>query len=221
LPLDTPGWQAGLMPQPKRRPKTSPGTKPRGGKRHGSGRWGQAFLMCSVCQHPERSRIDYLAASGASLRGLAAEFGLALASLSRHFDKHVTERFKRMCAAQHLTSFAEMLQNTTEANAETVDVLNLLIRGHAQRWAICLESGTDKTMAFHSGKILAAIELRSKITLELQPEARNLTINNYLVKDAAELVNTLRDNPAAVAKIEQWYQERMDRKLIEHVEAAD
>jgi len=69
---------------------------------------------------------------------------------------------------------------------------------------------------FHAGKILSAIELRSRITLELQPEARNLTINNYLVRDAAELVNTLRDNPEAVTKIEEWYAARMDAKLIEH-----
>src|SRR5215469_2036451 len=210
------------MAQPKRRPPAPKGTtRPHGGKRLGAGRWGEGFLQCTVCQHPERSRIDYLGASGATFRGLASTFGLALTSLHRHFDKHVTERLKRMCAAQHLTSFAEMLANATEANAETVDVLNLLIRGHAQRWAICLEGGSDKTMAFHSGKILAAIELRSKITLELQPEARNLTINNYLVKDAAELVDTLRDNPEAVRRIEEWYAARMDSKLIEHVEAAD
>jgi len=63
--------------------------------------------------------------------------------------------------------------------------------------------------------------LRSKITLELEPEARNVTINNYLVKDAAELVNTLRDNPEAVRRIEEWYAARMDSKLIEHAEAAD
>jgi len=76
--------------------------------------------------------------------------------------------------------------------------------------------GPGRQRNFHAGKILSAIELRSRITLELQPEARNLTINNYLVRDAAELVNTLRDNPEAVTKIEEWYAARMDAKLIEH-----
>jgi hypothetical protein len=33
-------------------------------------------------------------------------------------------------------------------------------------------------------------------------------------------VHTLRDNPTAVAAVEQWYRERMDNsKLIEHVDA--
>jgi hypothetical protein len=205
------------MAQTKRRPAAPKGTRPNGGRRNGSGRWGHGFIQCTVCQHPERGRIDYLAASGASLRSLETQFGVGHAALQRHYERHVTERFKKLCAAQHLTSFEEMLQNATEANAETVDTINLLIRGHAQRWAICLEAGSDQAMNFHAGKILQAIELRSRITLEVQPEARNLTINNYLVRDAAALVDTLRDNPAAVAKIEEWYRDRM---LIEH-EAAD
>jgi hypothetical protein len=125
-----------------------------------------------------------------------------------------------MCSAQHLASFEEMLKNATEANAETVDILNLLIRGHAQRWAICHEVGADKAMAAHAGKVMQAVELRSRILLELQPETRNLTVNNYLIRDAAQLVETLRDNPEAVRRIEEWYSARMDNsKLIEHADA--
>jgi hypothetical protein len=76
----------------------------------------------------------------------------------------------------------------------------------------------------HTARILAAIELRSRVTLELQPEARNLTVNNFLMKDAAELVNTLRDHPAAVAQIEDWYNQRtrtIEHAEIEEIEAAD
>ena len=114
-----------------------------------------------------------------------------------------------------------MLKNATEANVEAVDICSLLIKGHMQRWAANLESGGDLMMTRHASKVLETLELRSQITLELQPEARNLTVNNYLVRDAASLVNVLKDNPAAVAKIEEWYSARMDSKLIEHAEAAD
>ena len=164
----------------RQRPRAPKGTRPHGGRRAGAGKWGSGFLQCTVCQHEERGRIDYLAASGASLRSLEAQFGVRHASLQRHFERHGTERFKRLCQAQHLTSFAEMLQNATEANAETVDTINLLIRGQAQRWAICLQVGADQNMNFHARRILQAIELRSRIALELQPEARNLTINNFI-----------------------------------------
>jgi hypothetical protein len=194
-----------------------------GGRRAGSGRWGSGPLQCTVCRHPERGRIDYLIASGASMQSVGEQFGLAKQRLSAHYKVHVSDRFKQMCAAQHLASFEDMLKNATEANVEAVDLCNLLIKGHMQRWAANLESGGDHMMAKHASKVLETLELRSRITLELQPEARNMTVNNYLVRDASALIAVLRDNAAAVAKIEDWYRGRMDSKLIEidHAEAAE
>jgi hypothetical protein len=200
--------------------KTS-GDRPKGGKRAGQGRWGSGPLQCIICQHPEHGRIDYLIASGASMASMAEQLGLAPQRLSHHYKMHVSPRFKQMCAAQHLASFEDMLKNATEANIEAVDLCNLLIKGHMQRWAANLEVGGDAHMARHATKVLETLELRSRITLELQPEARNMTVNNYLVRDAASLVAVLRDNAAAVSKIEEWYRDRMDSRLIEHAEAAE
>jgi hypothetical protein len=194
-------------------------TRPKGGKRLGQGRWGSGPLQCTVCQHPEHGRIDYLIASGASMQSAAEQFGIAKQRLSHHYKMHVSDRFKQMCAAQHLASFEDMLKNATEANIEAVDLCNLLIKGHAQRWAANLETGGDRAMNSHAGKIIEVLELRSRITLELQPETRNMTVNNYLVRDAAGLVAVLKDNAAAVAKVEEWYRGRMGSKLIEHAEA--
>jgi hypothetical protein len=130
---------------------------------------------------------------------------------------HVSERFKKMAAASHLSSFEEMLRDATEANAETVDTINLLIRGHLTRWGANLEVGADERMNAHSTRVAHLLELRARISLELQ-EPRNLVVNNYLVRDAAQLVATLRDHPDAVRKIEEWYETRHDAKLIEHAE---
>ena len=211
------------MAQARKRPKAELRARPHGGKRPGSGRWGSGPARCSVCTHPDHARIDYLLASGASGRAVAAQFGLVQQTVSRHFAKHVSDRFKKMCSAAHLDGFEKLLTEATETNAETLDILNLLVRGHAQRWGVCLDAGDDKKMASHGAKILQAIELRSRITLELQPEARNLTVNNFLMKDAAELTNMLRAHPAAVAELDHWYTRRMkDVTPAEHVvEAAD
>jgi hypothetical protein len=201
--------------------RKSSGTRPRGGKRLGSGRWGSGPLQCTVCQHPDRGRIDYLIASGASMQSAAERFGLSKQRIAHHYKWHVSDRFKQMCAAQHLSSFEDALKNATEANIEAVDLCNLLIKGHAQRWAANLETGGDRAMNSHAAKILETLELRSRITLELQPETRSMTVNNYLVRDAAGLVAVLKDNAAAVAKVEEWYRARMGGKLIEHAEAAE
>jgi hypothetical protein len=189
-------------------------TRPLGGKRPGAGRWGSGPLQCTTCKHPERGRIDFLLAGGAGLNAVASQFGIPKESLSGHFQKHVSDRYKKMVAAQHAPTFDELLTGAVSANAQTIDTLNMIVAGHSSRWAICLEAGDDRNLATHSQRILQAIEMRARITLELQPEARNLTVNNFLMKDAAELSNLLRHHPAAVAQLEEWYAQRM--KLVEH-----
>jgi hypothetical protein len=208
------------MAQPRKRPdvlnarKRAAHNRPNGGKRAGAGRWGSGPLQCQTCQHPERGRIDYLLAGGASIRATAKQFGITFQKLSGHYQKHVSDRYKKMVAAQQGPSFDKLLTEATEASAETLDLLTMLIRGHSSRWAIAMEAGDDRNMASHSQRILQAVEMRARITLELQPEARNLTVNNFLMRDAAELSNLLRNHPAAVAQLEEWYAQRM--KLIEH-----
>jgi len=56
--------------------------------------------------------------------------------------------------------------------------------------------------------------VRSRITLELAP-AGGITVNNFLMRDAAELVATLRGNEDAVTKVEEWYRWRTQGRLIE------
>jgi hypothetical protein len=193
------------------KPTPPPKLKSRQG-RHASGP-----LQCKTCNHEERARIDYLLASGSSSGSVAAQYGLHQQGVNLHYRKHVSERFKRMCQASHLDGFEALLKQATEANGETIDLLNLLVRGHSQRWGIALERGEDWKMSMHAGRVLTAIELRSKITLELQPEARTVTVNNYLMRDAAQLVSVLKNRPDAVMDIENWYQQRLAKmKAIDH-----
>ena len=103
-----------------------------GGRRPGAGRWGSAWIQCHICQHPERARIDYLIASGTAQHAVAKQFGFPTTSLNRHFKTHVSERYKAMVGASHIDSFETLLASTTTANAESVDTLNLLVRGHSQ-----------------------------------------------------------------------------------------
>jgi len=83
----------------------------RGGKRHGAGRWCSAFIQCQICQHPERSRVDYLIASGTGQAAVARQFGFPTTSINRHFKMHVSERYKAMVGASHIESFETLLGN--------------------------------------------------------------------------------------------------------------
>ena len=165
--------------------------------------------------------MDYLCASGASQRSVAVQFGVPQQYINRHYRAHVSERYKQMVGASHNETFEQLLADATEANSESVNLLNLIIRGHSSMWALALEASDHKLMTAHSARILQALEVRSRITLELAPPG-NLTVNTFMLRDAAELVNTLRGNEDAVARIEDWYRWRTEGRLIEsEVERAE
>src|SRR5215472_544917 len=107
------------MTQARHRPAAKPGSRPRGHNHSGSGRWGSARIQCTICQHPERSRINYLVASGTSQRAVAKMFGVAQQYISRHFASHVTDRYKAMVSASYNASYEKLLKDATEANSES------------------------------------------------------------------------------------------------------
>jgi hypothetical protein len=167
--------------------------------------------------------MDYLVASGTSQGAVAKMFGVHQQYISRHFASHVTARYKQMVAASYNDSYDRLLEDATKANSESVDILNLLIRGHMQMWGCAQEGGDHKMMSVHSQRVLEALSLRSKITLELASPG-TITVNNYMLRDAAELANTLRNIPGAAEEVESYYRHRMQGRLIEaevNVKSAD
>jgi hypothetical protein len=176
--------------------------------------------QCRTCAHPESARVDFLCASGAQLNAVAAQFGLSPAGVLYHFKKHVSERYKRIVGASRLETFETLVKKAAEGGAETLDILDLLIRGHSQMWSVALDSGSSTMMVQHANKILAASELRSRITRELVP-GPTLQVNNYLLHDAAQIVNVLHEHPAAADALLQWHQKRTNTRVIEHVGADD
>ena len=73
----------------------------------------------------------------------------------------------------------------------------------------------------HARVITEALTVRSRITLEIASPS-TITVNNYMLRDAAQLANTLRNIPGAAEQVEAYY--RMQGRLIEaeaRVEALD
>ena len=147
----------------------------------------QGAHQCRTCAHPEVARIDFLCASGAQLNAVAAQFAISQTSVYHHFKKHISERYKRIVGASRLDTFEQLVTKAVEGGAETLDILDLVIRGHTQLWSVALDSGSGAAMVQHANKILAATELRAKITRELVP-GPTLQVNNYLLHDAAQIV---------------------------------
>jgi hypothetical protein len=136
------------------------------------------------------------------------------------YDAHITDRYKRIIGASRIESFEALLTKAAEGDAESLDILQLLIRGHMQGWALGLETSDAKVMSLHTGRILQATELRAKITRELTGTP-TLQINNFLTHDAAQLVQILENHPEAAEAVLRWHQQRMNTRVIEYTEHAD
>jgi hypothetical protein len=178
---------------------------------------------CKTCQHPECARINFLVAAGGDKGAIAASFGLPRTSVSYHYGAHVTARFKTIVGASRLESFEALLSKAAEGEAESLDILNLLIRGHLSGWSMALEMGATKDMALHSVRILAATELRAKISRELTGTP-TMQINTFMTHDAAQLVQILENHPEAAQAVLEWHQRRTSTRVIEyseHASAAD
>jgi hypothetical protein len=127
-----------------------------------------------------------------------------------------------MIGASRLESFEELLTTAAEGDAESLDILNLLIRGHMQAWALGLDSGDTKGMSLHTVRILQATELRAKITRELTGTP-TIQMNTFLTHDAAQLVQVLEHYPEAAEAVLKWHTQRTNTRVreIEHAAAAD
>jgi hypothetical protein len=172
---------------------------------------------CRVCQHPEFARINFLCASGGEKSAIAAQFGLPYESVRRHHQLHISSRYKKMIGASRLESFEALVSKAVEGGAETLDLLDLLVRGHSTMWSVALDSGSGAAMVQHANKILAATELRAKVTRELVP-GPTVQVNNYLLRDAAQLIQILEHHPEAADAVLRWHQQRSTTRVIEYAE---
>lgn len=76
---------------------------------------------CTICRHPERSRIELAHVSGVSLDHIAAKFGATRDAIWRHARNHMTEDDRAMYLADvNLTEVAE------RANSESLSLLDYL-----------------------------------------------------------------------------------------------
>jgi hypothetical protein len=179
----------------------------------------QGEFGCKVCQHPEAPRINFLLASGGIRTAIAAQFGVTIGSVTHHYNSHITARYKRIVGATRIESFEVLLTKAAEGDGESLDILQLLIRGHMQGWALSLETNDAKMMALHAGKILQASELRAKITRELTGTP-TIQVNTFLTHDAAQLVDVLESFPDAAQAVLDWHRRRTNTRVIEHTEHA-
>jgi hypothetical protein len=186
---------------------------------------------CTVCQHPERGRIDYLlcvaeGTHGSGRRALGEKYGLSQHAIWRHGKAHISEEYRKAARVGPFQSEEELRRLVAESGASALDRFNALYNGHLSRWLHALEIGDDDAMTRHGalmGQLLAKIGV---ITKELTPSSAHTSITNnltlspdyYVFQQRAAAV--LRRFPEVWEAWQQEFRQSPEPKLIKGGDAS-
>ena len=138
---------------------------------------------CAVCRHHDRSRIELMRASGASLDVIAKKFSLGRDSVWRRYAKHVSNETK----AYLIAGPAKLDELVSRANAEQVSLLDYLqiIRSALMTmFQAAIQKGDHNAAATASGRLLQVLGTIGRLSGELATYAGGggtSIVNNTLV----------------------------------------
>ena len=136
---------------------------------------------CTVCAHPERARIDWLLASGQSVRAVAAQFGLGYDAIWRHGRNHISEQFKRSVKLSAELSEEELRKQLARDGVSVLQQSNAIFAGLYSRYVLALEAGDDHRVSIISKELHSNMRLRAQLNHELAPSgSSSVTINNVV-----------------------------------------
>jgi hypothetical protein len=137
---------------------------------------------CKTCVHPERTRIDYLIATGAPLKPLALRFGLKPSSVYNHSKKHVSAEYRAAVRLGPFESEARLRQLCAENGVSVVETLRAVNAGVSARWLLAFEAGADDTFISLTAQMRKNLELLARLTRELVPQQSVVTTtNNFML----------------------------------------
>jgi hypothetical protein len=147
---------------------------------------------CGACRHPERGRLDYLLATGASHPALAKKFGLTKDSVWRHNKAHVSDDYRRSVKIGPFESEDHLRKLCAEAEVSVLDRLNAIYSGLSARWLVAFEAGDDAGLGMLSGRMMDNLTLQARLTKELLPPGAHgpLTTNNFYL--SSEYLTVMR-----------------------------
>jgi hypothetical protein len=140
---------------------------------------------CQICQHPERTRIELLRASGVSLDVIAEKFGAHRDAIHRHWHGHVSDEAKAsyLCGMTELTKLAE---KAAQEGDSVLDYLKICRTSLLTQLSVLNEAGDSRGVALVTGQLTRTLEAIARVTGELSTLANN-TINIHTTNNVALL----------------------------------
>jgi hypothetical protein len=145
------------------------------------GKRGPKQGQCSICQSPDRNRIEQAVVSGVSANSVAKRYGCTKWSLYRHFAKnHVTpEQKANYLAAVPLT---ELAATAAEAEMSTLNYYRYILNVLFRQFQFAEASGDPSTLINSVRVMLETLRDKAKLTGEIRNFSGNsVTITNNTV----------------------------------------
>ena len=134
---------------------------------------------CTVCRHPQRGRIDYLAATGQAITPLAEQFEVNHHALRRHFANHVTADFKHAAQIGPFQSEERLRSLCADAGTSVIENLRSIHAGLVARWLRAVEGGNDHALVTLSRALHENLRMQGQITRELMVQQFTPTILDW------------------------------------------
>jgi hypothetical protein len=133
--------------------------------------------VCSVCSHPECSRIELEMAAGRIDRHLAKEFGVHRDAIRRHWLNHVSPTQKAMLVAGP-AQFQQLAKRAALEGKGLLDYANIL---RSQLFEIFLDAKKDGKVGDASnvaGRIINSLDFIARLTGEMKRACNVIRFRN-------------------------------------------
>src|SRR6516225_2060274 len=121
---------------------------------------------CKVCKSPDVELVNFALARGIGPHAVAARYGLPVHSVVRHWSRpdHVSPTYRQLVASGPYAKIDDLLTQVATADLKTLDVLDVMLAGHFNRWALAHNEGAERPSVVHGNQTLKLLRLRSEIT---------------------------------------------------------
>jgi hypothetical protein len=166
--------------------------------------------VCSICAHPDRTRIEALRCAGASLDAVAKKFAVSRDSVFRHHANHVDEAAK----AQYLASapIEELAQLAASEGVSVLQYLSLVRSVLMQEFQLASQAHAHHATSALAGRLNETLRLIGSLSGEMSELATrsSITINGNVVNVMnhpaiaslqAKILQALEPFPSAAAAV--------------------
>ena len=187
-------------------------------------RKGEPSGTCTVCKHPEKTRIELLVIGGASQRSVGKKYGVSNCAISRHLMTHVSDERKASLVMGPVKRMALAAQ-VAEESSSVLDHLRSIRAGLYSLYEAAVTAGDGAIGALIAGRLHENLGKMAQLTGQLaqsplvQVNQTNVFINDpSFMQFQQQLIGVLRRFPDARNAVVAEF-ERLERSLNEQAPA--